>query len=312
MARIDFGGLIRDSVRMPTRVESGPAGIERDIVEAIETLRGRAGSNPVGVGVGIAGQIDATTGSVHFSPNLDWREVPLRADLEGFLSLPTIVTNDVRAITWGEWVHGAGQGLDDIVCLFVGTGIGGGVVSGGRILSGCTNTAGELGHMTISIDGPLCTCGNHGCLEAMAGGWAIARSARELLNAEPEKGRRLVDIAGAPEAITAETVSRAAHDGDPLSLSVLDRAGQALAAGCVGLVNAFNPCKLILGGGVVDGVPELIARVRDGVKRFALPSATMRLEVVSGALKSNAGVIGAASLAMKVFGDEKADSGGIG
>jgi glucokinase len=101
---------------------------------------------------------------VQFAPNLDWHDVPLQADLNESLDLPVTVMNDVRAATWGEWLHGAGQGCADLVCLFVGTGIGGGVVSGGRMLSGCSNTAVELGHITVDLHGPLCHCGNWGCL----------------------------------------------------------------------------------------------------------------------------------------------------
>jgi glucokinase len=223
--------------------------------------------------------------------------------MEDSLGMPVAVTNDVRAVTWGEWLHGAGRGYDDLICLYVGTGIGGGVVSGGRILSGCTNSAGELGHITIEIDGPVCTCGNRGCMEALAGGWAIARRAREIIMSNPEQGKMLLRLGGGSvEAVTAETVARSAHSGDEVSLRLLDEVGKALAAGCVSLVNAFNPCRLILGGGVIDGVPELIDKVRQGVRKSALPVASKVLEVVPGLLGSRAGVVGAGSLAMRSFG----------
>jgi glucokinase len=223
VARVDEGGAVRDSVRTPTRVGSGPIGIIADIVSAIKTLQTTSGTAPLAVGVGTAGQIDAKTGVVVFSPNLDWHEVPLREDLEKILALPVVVTNDVRAVTWGEWLHGAGRGFDDLICLFVGTGIGGGVVSAGRVLTGCTNTAGELGHMTIAVDGPQCTCGNRGCLEAMAGGWAIARQAQEMVLQDKARGRTLLEIAGSVEAISAATVAQGADFGDPLSLTLTDR-----------------------------------------------------------------------------------------
>ncbi len=304
-ARVDAGGKIKDSLKMPTKVDGGPPLIEADIAQAVAVLRDRAGSRPVGVGVGTAGQIDRRSGAVHFSPNLDWHNVPLCADLEGLTRLPVIVTNDVRAITWGEWLHGAGRGFDDLICLYVGTGIGGGVVSGGQILSGCTNTAGELGHITIDINGPPCTCGNRGCMEALAGGWAIARDARQKIRQEPMAGRIMLDLAGGiREDVTAETVARAALSGDTFAQRILADAGSALIAGCVSLVNAFNPCRLILGGGVIDGVPELIETIRLGVKRFALAAASASLEVLPGVLGSAAGVVGAASLAMRTFGEK--------
>jgi glucokinase len=309
VARVDVGGTIRDSLRMPTKVEGGPPLIEADIAQAVDILRERAGSRPVGVGVGTAGQIDRRSGAVHFSPNLGWHDVPLCADLEGLTRLPVIVTNDVRAITWGEWLHGAGRGFEDLICLYVGTGIGGGVVSGGRMLSGCTNTAGELGHITIDINGPSCTCGNRGCLEALAGGWAIARDARRKIRQEPVAGRIMLDLAGGIlEDVTAETVARSALSGDTFAQRILADVGNALIAGCVSLVNAFNPCRLILGGGVIDGVPDLIETIRLGVQRFALEAAGASLEVLPGALGSAAGMVGAAGLAMCTFG-EGADVG---
>jgi glucokinase len=146
----------------------------------VQNLR-QGASPPVG-GSGSAGQIDPEHGMVRFAPNLGWHNVPFQSDLAGALGLPVVVTNDVRAATWGEWLHGAGKGCNDLVCLFIGTGIGGGVVSGGKMLSGCSNTAGEVGHMIINLHGPPCSCGSRGCFEALAGGWAIARQAREAVS----------------------------------------------------------------------------------------------------------------------------------
>jgi glucokinase len=306
VARVHEDGAIQDSTKVKTRVESGHRGIESDILDAVEMLQARAGAPPVAVGIGVAGQIGAADGTVRFSPNLSWHNVPLQADIERSLGLPTVVVNDVRAITWGEWLHGAGRGFDDIVCLFVGTGVGGGVISGGRMLSGCSNTAGELGHIVVDVDGPECTCGNRGCLEALAGGWAIARLARQLATEDAKGGERLLGLAGSLEAITAKTVALAAHDGDALSVTIVEKAAKALVAGAVGLVNAFNPSRLILGGGVISGMPRLIDRVREGVGHFALPAAATNIEVVPGVLGSDAGVIGAASLVMRTVDDRKA------
>ncbi len=305
VARVDEDGTIRDSVRMSTNVKGGPGAIEDDIADMAGILQEKAGTRPTGIGVGIAGQIDGDTGIVRFSPNIDWHDVPLLADLRRLLDMPVVVTNDVRAITLGEWVHGAGRGLNDIVCLYVGTGIGGGVVSAGRLLTGCTNTAGELGHITIDINGPLCTCGNVGCLESLAGGWAIARQAQQMIREDGQAGRALLALAnGSIDKVDAETVAVSASAGDKFSVALLEKVGRALVAGCVGLVNAFNPCRLILGGGVIDGVPELIGRIRVGVRQLALPAATSGLEIVPSVLGSKAGVVGAASLAMRTFGGD--------
>ena len=290
---------------MATKAEAGPAAVERDIVEAARLLIERAGTPPVGIGVGVAGQVEKQTGRVLFAPNLRWRETPLAADLEEALEIVAVVVNDVRAIAWGEWLYGAGKGYDDLICLYVGTGIGGGVVSGGRMLSGRANSAGELGHIVIDMNGPPCTCGNKGCLEALAGGWAIAKQAQEMISRDPASGSMLLAAAGGVlEGVRAETVAACAHRGDALSLSLLDRVGRALSAGCVSLVNAFNPGRLILGGGVIDGLPELIDRARRGVMQDALATASAACEIVPGMLGPDAGVIGAASLAMRSHGGE--------
>ncbi|MGD8623023.1 MAG: ROK family protein [Anaerolineae bacterium] len=300
VAHVDASGHLQRRLRRPTDVKDGPKAVEIEIVDAVRELVAGAGSPPAGVGVGVAGQVEAGSGAVRFAPNLDWHDVPFQADLGEALGLPVVVTNDVRAAAWGEWLHGAGRGCDDLVCLFVGTGIGGGVVSGGKMLSGCSNTAGELGHMVVDLGGPTCHCGNRGCLEAMAGGWAIARRARETVTAEGGAGATLLQMAdGQPEALNAEMVVQAAHQGDPLAQQIVNHAAEALVAGAISLVNAFNPCRLILGGGVMEGLPEWIDRIEEGVHQGALAAAQARLRVLPAQLHNDAGVVGAAALAMR-------------
>jgi glucokinase len=307
VAQMDRAGRLLTRLRRPTDVKDGPAAVEAEIIAAVRELILKAGAPPVAVGVGVAGQVEAESGTVRFAPNLGWRDVPLQADLSLALGLPVVVTNDVRASTWGEWLHGAGKGCDDLICLFVGTGIGGGVVSGGRVLTGHSNTAGELGHITVDLLGPRCHCGNRGCLEALASGWAIAARGQEAVRDDPVGGAALLQMAdGQREAITAETVAQAAHAGDPLAGRLLDEVAEALVAGSVGLVNAFNPCLLILGGGVIEGLPELVARVEQGVRERALSAATANLNVVAAQLHNDAGVIGAAALAHRADAGTKA------
>jgi glucokinase len=305
---VNAAGAIRQRLQEPTDVEGGPDGVVAQTTRLARQLREQGpASPPVGVGVGVAGQITADTGVVRFSPNLNWHEVPLRGQLHQALDLPVVITNDVRAATWGEWLHGAGQGVEDLICLFIGTGVGGGVVSGGRVLSGCTNTAGELGHMTTDLNGPICTCGNRGCLEALAGGWAIARRAQEAINDDPTMGVALLKAAGlagpvAPADVTARVVADAARAGDPLARLIVDEVARALIAGAVALINAFNPCRLILGGGVMEGLPELLERIDRGVRRYALSAASEALEVLPARLRTDAGVVGAGTLAIQTCG----------
>lgn len=301
-ACIDEMGRVRQRVRKTTNIKGGPAAIIADVISCMWALREGAETPPVGVGVGVAGQVEKDSGLVKFAPNLEWRDVPLQEELKKSIELPVIVTNDVRAATWGEWLHGAGRGCDDILCMFVGTGIGGGVVSGGQMLSGCNNTAGEVGHITVNLNGPLCSCGNRGCLEALAGGWAITRQARETVLADPEGGRLMMEMAGERiEDINVATVARAVRGGDPLARQLMDGVIDALVAGASTLVNAFNPCRLILGGGVITGIPELIGRIDKGLRGQALSAACSSLMVIPAGLRTDAGVIGAAALAFRTF-----------
>jgi len=188
---VDITGHILASHRLPTQSEKGPDGVIADIIECVKNCLGEASKTAQALGVGMAGQIEKYTGIVRFAPNLGWHNIALRTMLEEALVLPVVVTNDVRAATYGEWLYGAGQGVDDLVCLFVGTGVGGGIISSGKLLEGCNNTAGELGHLTIITDGRQCHCRNRGCLEAYAGGWAIAERAQEAVRTEPKAGEPL-------------------------------------------------------------------------------------------------------------------------
>jgi len=300
-ALVDASGRIVVSYRQPANPEKGADVVIADIVACVETCQIEAGKTAQGLGVGVAGQLDRA-GTLCFSPNLGWHNVPFKVKLEDALGIPVVVSNDVRAATQAEWQHGAGRGVDDLVCLFVGTGIGGGVVSGGRILEGCSNTAGELGHMTIVADGRRCHCPNRGCLEAYAGGWAIAERAQEAVHADPQAGQRLVALAGSIQQISAATVSQACGDGDPLACRLVEETVQYLAAGVVSIVNAFNPCLIILGGGVIQGRSEYVSEVERAVRENALQTAVEGLRIVMAALGDKAGVIGAAALARDKIG----------
>jgi glucokinase len=300
VAVVDVEGKVLHRLRRATDVGGGAEAVRRQIVEAARELQRRCrGRRWTGVGLGVAGQIDPKGGRVRFAPNLGWEDVSLGVELQEELSLPVMVTNDVRAATLGEWLFGAGRDCPDLVCLFVGTGIGGGVVSGGAILSGCSNTAAELGHITVDIHGPPCRCGNRGCLEALAGGWAIAERARREAAEDPEHAAALLQLAGGhAERITTALVAERFHQGDPLAGRLFDAASEALIAGATSLVNAFNPCRLILGGGVMGGMPQLVARIEEGVRQRALSAATACLKVLPAGLGDRAGMVGAGALAL--------------
>jgi glucokinase len=238
-----------------------------------------------------------SAGTVRFAPNLGWRDVPLQMRLEEALGVPVVIDNDVRAATWGEWQHGAGQGVDDLVCLFIGTGVGGGIVSGGRLLRGCRNTAGEVGHLTVVDGGRRCHCRNRGCLEAYVGGWAIAERAQKAVRASPREGQRLAALAGGIEQVSATTVAQAYADGDPLACRLVEETSRYLAAGVVSIVNALSPCLVILGGGVIQGLPDYVSMVESAVREKALETAAEGLRILTAMLAGKAGVVGAAALA---------------
>ncbi len=297
VALVDAEGAVVASSRRPTHAERDADEVVADVITCVkQDCLSVAASDVLAVGVGVAGQVDPATATVVHAPNLRWDDYPLGSRLSEALSVPAFVLTDVQAATYGEWHHGAGKNVTDLVCLFVGTGVGGGVISNGQLVQGCAGSAGELGHITIDLNGgPSCRCGNHGCLEAFAGGWAIARRAQQVAASDRRAASMMLELAGGDaEAITAGVVSDAYHQGDPLAAEMVQRAGDALAAGAASIANAFNPCRLVLGGGVIEGLPELIDRVKAGISERALEAALRPLLIVKAELGGNSGTVGAA------------------
>jgi len=295
-ALVDSKGKILSAHKYPTNPEKGVDGVIEDILKCIDGCLGDNIQKAEALGIGIAAQVDLK-GNVINAPNLRWHNIPLKKILEEKLGIPVFVLNDVNAATWGEWRYGSGKNVSDLVVIFVGTGVGGGVISGSKMVIGCNNSGGELGHITIVLDGRQCHCPNKGCLEAYAGGWAIAERAQEAVRANPQNGKQLISLAGAIENIAAKTVGDAYYKKDPLSIQLIGETIQYLAAGAVSIVNAFNPRILILGGGVIEGMPELINEIEKIAKEKALESSLIDLKITKAALGGDAGVIGAAIFA---------------
>ncbi|WP_157942155.1 ROK family protein [Salinibacter altiplanensis] len=297
-ALVDASGAIQARHRHPTNARQGARHVLEGIATCVEECLSQSAGEAVAAGVGVAGQVDAESGVVRSAPNLGWTDVPLQAHLHDALGLPVTVTNDVRAVTWGVWRHGAGRSIDDLVVVFVGTGIGGGVVSGGQVLAGHRGLAGELGHTTIMPYGRACHCRNRGCWEAYAGGWALEERAQEAVRTDPDAGAGLLDRAGgAVEDITGRTVHAAFEEGDPLAKRLVDATAEYLGLGLVGVVNAFNPQRVVMGGGMIEGHPPYVDRAAGVVRRRALGAAVTDLEVVASDLGGQAGVVGAATVA---------------
>ncbi len=297
IAVVDARGRILTAEKSPTESRRKTAeeiidGLVACVDKLLETSLGKVKA----LGVGVAGQVDFE-GCVRSAPNLGWRNVRLKTALRRKLNIPIIVTNDVRAATWGEWQHGTGRGVTDLIVLFVGTGIGGGIISGGKMIVGCSNIGGELGHTTIATEGRECHCRNKGCLEAYVGGWAIAERAQEAIRLNADEGQRLLAISGGIEAVTAASVGQAYKNGDPLASRLIRETAKYLGAGLTGIINVFNPCVLVLGGGVIEGIPALVGMVERIVRHSALEPAVENLKIVKAALGGSAGVVGAAALA---------------
>jgi glucokinase len=292
---IDFGGTqIRAAHVSPeptvscrraveTRDEEGvEAVIDRICAQAIAVrndARREGLADPAGIGVSAPGPLDPWRGLVVAPPNLaGWRDVPLAQRVEEVLGLPTFLERDTNAAVMAEWQHGAAKGAADVIYVTVSTGIGGGLVVNGRPLIGKDGTAGEIGHITVEIDGPLCGDGMPGHAEAIGSGTAIARDGRALLDRGEAPG--LAALAQDAE-VDAALVARAADEGDVACQRVLARAWTAVGALCAGLVIALNPEVIVLGGSIALHRPELRTAVRAEIDRraFAAPARRVRIEM---------------------------------
>ena len=289
------GGPILDR-RVAGTPAQDPEAVTRTIVAvALELMTGR--SDVVAVGVGAAGMV-SVDGTIRFAPNLAWRELPLRERVAGAVGVPTYVDNDANVAAWGEFRFGAGRGCTDMLLVTVGTGIGGGVVSGGQLSRGAHGFSGEIGHVIVEPNGPPCGCGNLGCWEQVAAGRAIDRLGREAATEHPEG--RLMELAGGdPSSIDGRLVTAAAKEGDPVAVRILSEVGRRLGEGIAGLVNILDPEVVVIGGGAIEAGDLLLepARVayRDAVEA---PQHRPEVRLVAAALGNDAGAVGAADLAL--------------
>ncbi len=286
----------------PTDAERGPEAVVTDVVrmsrdavrEALAAEGGRA-SDVVGMGVGCPGPVDRASGVVIESPNLRWREYPLRDRIQALVDWPVGVDNDANCATYGEWWQGAGKGSTSLVGIIIGTGVGGGFIYNGKLVHGASDGAGEIGHTTINVAGRRCACGNDGCLEAYASGPAIAARAREGLEAGAESllsslvEQRLDDI-------TAATVYEAVVQGDPYATEVMTETAKFLGAGIANLINILNPEAVVVMGGVTRAGDHLFVPLKAEVRRRAFKALVAACRILPAQLPGTAGVVGAAGV----------------
>jgi glucokinase len=291
----DGTGRVLDELRAPTPV--GADAILAAVAEVAGALTARASGPVAGVGVGAPGLVDRT-GTLRFAPNLAGvRELPMGAALRDRLGVPVVVENDASCAGWGEREAGAGRGHDDVVLVTLGTGIGGGIVLGGRLFRGANGFAGEIGHMVVDPHGPPCPCGQRGCWERFASGSGLGRLAREAALAG--RAGRVVELAGGDaEHVKGEHVTAAAAEGDEDAQAVMAEFAWWVALGLANLANAFDPELFVLGGGLVEAGDVLLAPVRRSfVDLVEGVDHRPPIDIVPAALGERAGGIGAALLA---------------
>ncbi|MGQ9629805.1 MAG: ROK family protein [bacterium] len=302
-------GQIFSRAKKKTRAGKGPEEVVRRIIDAIGEALDDGGmdlSKARGIGIGAPGTLDMANGIVTFAPNLGWRDVRLKQLVESRLGIPTFIDNDVNMGTLGEYTAGAGRGAKDVVGIFVGTGIGGGIIIGGRLHYGFNYTAGEVGHMVIQVNGPKCGCGNRGCWEALASKTAIARRIKGAL----DKGRSsilkdLVEDWSKPfkSSLLAEAIER----GDKLADRILKETCVYLGIGVGGIINLLGPERVILGGGVIEALGDkMMPIIKETALNYTIGNAGDNVDIVRAKLGDDAGIIGAAVLAkQKVDRDEE-------
>jgi glucokinase len=264
-------------------------------IEQVAREQGGSRADVAGVGIGSPGPLDREAGMVINTPNLGWRNFPLRDLIANAVDLPATLDNDANCATYGEWWLGAGRDVDTLVGLTLGTGIGGGIVLNGEIYHGISDVAGEIGHMTIDSTGRKCNCGNYGCLEAYASGPAIALRAVEGIEAGAESMLTQL-VNGRLERITAATVYDGVVRGDAYATEVMKDTAKFLGAGVANIINVLNPEMVVIAGGVTRAGDHLFAPLRAEVRRRAFRSAEERCRIVSAALPGTAGVVGAAAV----------------
>jgi glucokinase len=304
---VDVGGTNLRAVRLgeggaiaADHAQVGPKDGPSLVNEVVAAARRLAGGEPTSVGIGVPGLVDRN-GVVRFAPNLQGLTgYELAAELRDALPGTSVwVGNDATAACWAEHTQGAGRGSGEVVMVTLGTGIGGGIVAGGRLMEGINHYAGEFGHMVVDPHGPRCPCGKQGCWERFASGSGLGALGREMAIAG--EAPRLVELAGGePESVRGEHVTVAATEGDPPAIDIMRRFAWWVAIGLANLANALDPEIIVLGGGLIDAGDVLIDPTRRAfLDLVEAPAVRSPVRIEPAALGPEAGAIGAALLAAR-------------
>lgn len=290
-------GEVAAHIKKKTKKDKGPKNIIKKMVDGIEELLDESGKNISeisSIGVGAAGQNDRENGILIAAPNLDCYDLNIKKLLSEHFNIPVFLGNDVEIATIGEMKFGAAKGYDDFVCIFVGTGVGSSIVKDGKIITGATGTAGEIGHMIVDLNGRQCACGAHGCLEAYASRSAIERRIEGAL----KKGRQscILDYLEPGKSITSSMIRKSIEREDELVLQCVTEASEYLSGGIASIINFINPKLIVLGGGLIEAVDFFYQKTIKKARAKSLPVPAEKIEFKKAALGDYSGVIGAAFL----------------
>jgi len=300
-------GRVVETFQIETPREQNPTlGLERVIAEARAMIKRWNGPHDrlLGVGLGIPGLVDAVSGTVLFAPNLGWENMPVRTMWQDALGLPVVIENDVRALALGEQWVGLGRQVRSLACVHFGAGVGCGVVVDGKIYRGATGGASEIGHTVIDVNGPLCRCGNHGCLETFAGGQAvIATAARGLLSSTPSSLR---DLTGNdPRKLSLSLIFQTARQGDGFAQSVIEQAIKHVSMAVANVINSFDPEMVILSGELIDeGADFIVDAIIETARAHVFGAAARQTPIIVTSLAKTISALGPAYL---VFQQQFAD-----
>jgi glucokinase len=299
IALVSSNGEIKDYLKTSTDAERGSDDVINKLKKNIHQMINQADigvENISGIGIGVPGPLNSKTGIIHSAPNLPgWKEVPLGRIMREEFRMPVIIENDANAAAWGEKSFGIAQGIDDLICLTLGTGIGGGLILNGKIYDGKNFVAGEAGHIVVNKDGPRCHCGGYGCLEAYSSATGIKDRIYHKIEQIKKTDPGFIPNIDVNHIALAETFERA-RQGDPLVKDIVDDAIEYLGIGMVTLVNLLNPEMIVLVGGITNEGDKLLNPVKELVFHRAMKSHLKDLKIVFGKLGEYAGVAGAAAL----------------
>lgn len=293
---VDGSGKILEKVRRETPIEGGVALISV-IARAAQELLDKY--EVTGVGICSAGFFDADRRSIIANPNIaNWNGVKLADEIEKLIGRQVVLENDANAAAWGERQHGAGAGASELVMLTIGTGLGGGMITDGKIFHGSRGSAAEFGHMRAVPEGHLCGCGLRGCYEQYASGSALMRHAREAIAASPDLSRALLARGnGTIEGLTGENLTEAAKAGDSVAIAAFRTTGKWIGALCAALEAALDPARIVIGGGVIAAGEILMEPIKESMRELSLFVGRRSLpELVPASLGNDAGLIGVADL----------------